>query len=269
MLALVPSLTRSRTLFVIALTSHHTHVSLTSPPHSLTTLFVIAVSIMLVLSPSLTHSTCACTHHHARSRPLTQPLVLALTMTHDSLTHSLCSCNYTHHDVCLCPLTHTLCLWLHSPRCILTLTVSLTCDCTRHYVCPRPFTTIFTSSPQSLILLHLHSPACSHVLTLSPTHSVCNARMVDLHPLIHSQLCLRLYSPPCLPSPSHWLTHSTLLMIALTIVYACPHPLTYTLYLWLHSPSCLCSPSRMRNGGGRERVVGVGCWGIGSLFVMK
>ena len=110
MLALVPSLTRSRTLLVIALTSHHaSYVSLTSPPHSLTTLFVIAVSIMLVLSPSLTHSTCDCTHHHARSRPLTQSLVLALTMIH-SLTHSLCACDYTHHDACLRPLTHTLCL---------------------------------------------------------------------------------------------------------------------------------------------------------------
>ena len=61
-------------------------------------------TIMLALAPSLTHSltqsTCVCTHHHARPRPLTQLLVLACTY-HGSLTH---------HDACLRPLTHTLCL---------------------------------------------------------------------------------------------------------------------------------------------------------------
>ena len=107
-----------------------------------------------------------------------------------SLTHSVYDC--THHDAC-----------------ILTLTVSLTCDCTRHYVCPRPFTTIFTSPPQSLILLHLHSPACSHVLTLSPTHSVCN----------------HMYG---WPSPSHSLT--TLFAIVLTAMLALTLSLTHSLY---------------------------------------
>ena len=170
---------------------------------------------MFVLPPSLTHSACDCTYHHVCSLSTSHSVSCACTH-YNSLT--LCACDYTHHDVCLCPLTHTLCLWLHSPRCILTLTVSLTCDCTRHYVCPRPFTTIFTSPPQSLILLHMHSPAC----TSSPSHQL--TRFVT-----HVWLTFALL-----------FTHNS--VCDCTHRHACPHPLTDSLtlrYLWLHLLSCM------------------------------
>ena len=262
MLALVPSLTRSRTLFVIALTSHHTHVSLTSPPHSLTTLFVIAVSIMFVLPPSLTHSACDCTYHHVCSLSTSHSVSCACTH-YNSLT--LCACDYTHHDVCLCPLTHTLCLWLHSPRCILTLTVihlwlhsslRLSSPIYHHFLPHPPITHSVALALTSM-----------HVLTLSPTHSVCN----------------HMYG---WPSPSHSLT--TLFAIVRTVMLALSLSLTHSLY---DTYDCtyyrVCLPSSshvhsllvitltimlvftIKNEKRGWSGEGGWCWGIGSLFVMK
>ena len=226
MLALVPSLARSHTLFVIALTSHHTCPWPRPLTHSLLCLWLQSPSCLSFPLRSLILLVIALTIMYARSRPLTQSLVLALTITHShsvlaitltmmfafalSLTHSVYDC--TRHDVYLPSLCHSL---------------AITLVITSMFVLAQlpPF---FTSTPQSLILLHTHSPAC----TSSPSHQLTRfvtTRMIDLLPLIHSQLCLWLYSPSCLPSPSHWLTHSTILMIALTIVYTCPHPLAYTL----------------------------------------
>ena len=157
-------------------------------------------------------------------------------------------------------LIHSVCDCTHHTRCMLTLTISLTCDCTHHCSCPLPVThfTCACTRPPPCFPSPPHSPTHSVVLTLtnmfartlSPNHSVCNCTYGRPRPLTHSLLCSRLHTPwSCLPSPSHSLT---LLMIALTIVYACP--LTHTLYLWLHSLSYLCPPLRMRNG-----VIGRGC----------
>ena len=209
MLALVPSLTRLRTLLVIALTSRHTCPWPRPITHLATTLFAIAFTIMLSLSPSLTHSTCVCTHHHTRSRALTQSLVLTLAL---SLTHSVY--DYTHHDVFLPSL-------------------SLTCDCTRHYARPRPVTHF------TCVCTH-HSPPC---FSSSPTHSFCCTctHPHDCpHPLTNS-LGLQLHVWLTLPSACDCTHH-----------HNCPRPLTLphalystgALYLWLHSLSCmLCLPS--------------------------
>lgn len=166
----------------------------------------------------------------------------------------------THSPWCLPSPSHSLCDCTHHSRCMLTLAVSLTCDCTRHCARPPPVThfTCACTRPPPCFPSPPHLPTHSVVLTptnmfartLSPNHSVCNCTYGRPRPLTHSLLCSRLHTPwSCLPSPSHSLT---LLMIALTIVYACP--LTHTLYLWLHSLSYLCPPLRMRNG-----VIGRGC----------
>ena len=153
----------------------------------------------------------------------------------------------THHDACLRPLTHTLCLWLPSPRCMLTLAVSLTCDCTRYYACPRAVThfTCACTQPPLCFPSPPHSPTHSVVLTLtnmfartlSPNHSVCNCTYGRSHLLaithtIMFALALSLthsmhtydytHHPVCLPSTSH--SH-TLLVITSSYIHhhTCVH----------------------------------------------